>query len=1231
MKKLLLVTSLLSFLSQPFFSQEWAELMNQPNANFYDVQKSFNDYWKDKDVTVKSRGYKVFKRWEYMVEPRVFPTGDLSLLGKNAENFQAFLDTYSNNSGNKFSSSSSNVASTTWSVVGPMGAMTGLAINGLPRKAGRDNFITFHPTIANTLWAGAPVGGLWKTTNNGTNWNTTTDNLSVIGCSDLAIDPSNTNIMYLATGDGDAGDSRSVGVLKSTDGGATWSATGLSAVVSSGLLIRRLIINPTNPQILIAATNAGIYRTTNGGTNWTQINSVNSFDLEFKPGDPNTVYATGTSFYLSTNGGTSFSQISAGIATTGSNRMAVAVTSNSLGLNYVYVIASSSASSGLLGIYRSTNSGVNFTNMATTPDVLANSCNGTGTGGQGWYDLAIAASPLNANEVVVGGVNHWRSTNGGTNWTNIGCWNSTMANPPYVHADVHDLEYNSLGVLYSANDGGTSFYTGSAWTDITGTRNIAQIYRIGLSGTSANYWITGHQDNGSNIYNGTTYNASYPGDGLDCFVDRTNNNNLFAETPNGGLVKSTNGGASWTSASAGLSGNVNWLCPWKQDPQTANTIYCGLSTIWRSSNQGTSWASLAALPITAGAVTEFAIAPTNSLVMYVIKTSGVFVTFNGGTSWTNVTGTIPVGTAAPTFVSVDASDPNTAWVTLSGYSAANKVFMTTNGGATWTNVTGNLPNLPANCIVYQPGTNDIIYVGMDVGVYYKDNSSPNWTLYNIGLPNTKIADLEISPAAPGLLRAATYGRGVYQVDVIPVSAPPSSSFTYTGTICSGVPKTFNDVSTNTPTSWNWSVNPSAGVTITSPTSQNPNITFPSAGVYSVSLNANNAFGPGNISIQAVTVTATPVIAVTGSVQTICSGNPANITASGATTYSWNTGATTAAIAPLPVITTVYTVTGYNGTCSSSKSATINVNATPTVNVTNASICTGSSATITASGAASYLWNTSATSSAISVTPALTTVYTVTGTTGSCTNVKTTTVTVNSTPTVVVNSSTICSGTSANLTASGASTYSWNTGATTAIINPSPVVTTVYTVTGTNGVCSSNKTTTVAVNPSPSVNATSNNSIICQGQQVTLNASGANTYTWQPGSVSGSTITDSPAASIVYTVSGSAANGCVGTNTVSVNVSLCTGVAQLNGNLVNYHVYPNPAKEQITLNITTTKSLEIFVELIDGSGKLSLKQIVRFDRTKIEHQINISSLASGVYFLKLVSKEGDNKTIKLVKE
>ncbi|MDP3567321.1 T9SS type A sorting domain-containing protein [Sediminibacterium sp.] len=1230
MKKLLFFIVIL-FLKQLAFCQEWTEMMHQPNTNLYDVQKSFNDYWQDKDKTVKSRGYKVFKRWEHHVEPRVYPTGDLSLLSKNAENFNDFLENHSITSGNKFTNSNATIASTTWSLVGPLGAMTGSATNGLPRKAGRDNFITFHPTNANTYWVGAPVGGLWKTTNNGTSWATSTDNLNVIGCTDLAIDPSNTNIMYLATGDGYAGDCPSIGVLKSIDGGVSWNTTGLTAGVGGNFLIRRLIINPSNPLILIAATNGGVYRTINGGTNWTQVSTVNSYDCEFKPGDPNTVYSCGAYFYRSTNGGASFTQVTTGIATAGSNRMAIAVTTNVSGLNYVYVVASSSASSGLLGVYRSTDSGVSFSSMATTPDLLANSCAGTGGGGQGWYDLAIAASPLNANEVVVGGVNHWRSLNGGSTWTNIGCWNSTGANPPYVHADVHELEYNSTGVLYSTNDGGIYRYTGSAWTDITSTMNIAQIYRIGLSGTTPNYWITGHQDNGSNIYNGTTYNASYPGDGLDCFVDRTNNNILFTETPYGGLVRSTNGGASWAGITAGLAGSVNWLCPWKQDPLTSTTIYCGRSTIWKSLNQGTTWATTAALPVTAGAVTEFAVAPSNNLVMYVLKNSGVFKTVNGGTSWTNVTTGIPVGTAAPTYVTIDGTDPNTAWVTLSGYSAANKVFMTTNGGTSWTNVTSNLPNLPANCSVYQTGTNGRVYVGMDVGVYYKDIASPNWTLYNLGLPNTNISDLEISPASPTKLRAATYGRGVYEVDVIPTALPPVSGFSYAGTVCSGVPTTFNDASTNSPTIWNWSVIPATGVTINTAASQNPIITFANAGTYSVSLQANNGFGPGNVSTQTVIVTATPTVALTGSVQTICSGNSANLTASGATTYSWNTGATTANINPSPMTTTNYTVTGYNGTCSSFKTATITVSASPTVNVTNASICTGSSATVTASGATTYSWNTGATSAAISVTPAITTIYTVTGTTGICTNIKTTTVTVNSTPTVVVNSATICSGYAANLTASGATTYSWSTGATSSVINPSPIVTTVYTVTGTNGVCASNKTTTVSVIPSPTVNASSNNSVICVGQQVILSATGANTYTWQPGSVSGATVSDTPAATQTYTVSGSGANGCVGVNTVMVTVSLCTGIAQLNGNAIKYSVYPNPAKDEVTLNINSFKLIEIGIELIDASGKLIVKQVVKFDKTRSDQKINISSVSSGVYFIKLISNEGDTQTIKLIKE
>ncbi|MBA3663354.1 MAG: T9SS type A sorting domain-containing protein [Bacteroidetes bacterium] len=1214
-------------------SPDWVEMKSR-GVNFYDIQKAFNEYFKDRDLSVKAIGYKPFKRWEYLVEPRVYPTGDMSVLGQNDANFKAFLE---NNpasvTSGKLVNGSSQIASTTWTAIGPLGAMTGSATNGLPRKAGRDNFITLHPTDPNTYWSGAPAGGLWKTTNNGTSWTTNTDNLTVIGCSDLVVDPTNTLVMYLATGDGDAGDTRSTGVLKTTDGGLTWAATGLTNAVSNYFLIRKMLINPSNTQIIIIASNAGIYRTTNGGTNWTQINTINAYDLEYKPGDPNTVYATSnTAFYLSVNGGTSFALISNGIPTTGANRLSVAVTTADP--NYVYVLRSNT-SSAFGGLYRSVGSGTAFTSMSTTPDILANSCAGTTGSGQGWYDLAIASSPLNKDEVVVGGVNIWRSIDGGGTWGVIGCWNSTVANPPYVHADIHDLEYTSTGTLYTTNDGGTYMYTGTAWTDKTGARNISQIYRIGCSALSVNKWITGHQDNGSNIYNGTTYNASYPGDGMDCFIDRTNDNNMFAATPNGGYVRSTNGGTSWGAANAGLSGNTYWVSPWKQDPTVATTIYGSRTNLWKSTNLGVSWTMLGVIPGTSTqGVVEFAIAPSNNQVIYAIHgTTGVYKTTDGGATWTAFNTGLPTASAQAEFLTIDPTDPNNAWVVFSGYSAGNKVFMTINGGTSWTNVSFNLPNLPANCIVYEPGTNDRVYVGMDVGVYYKDNSTSTWTLYNTGLPNTPIHDLEISPAAPTKLRAATYGRGVYEVDVVPSALPPSSAFTSAGAACTGVPKVFTDISTNGPTAWSWSVTPSAGVVINTASSQNPTITISTAGTYTVSMMASNSFGPGNVSSQTLVVTATPTITVTAAIQTICSGSTATITASGATTYSWNTGATTANISVSPAATTMYTAIGYNGSCiSAAKVATVNVNATPTVVVNNASVCNGNSATVTASGAATYSWNTGATTSAIIVNPASTTIYTVTGTNAGCSNIKTATVTVNATPTItVVGTQTICSGSAANITASGAATYSWNTGATTNAISVAPVITTIYSATGFNGSCTSAITNaTITVNQLPSIGISANNTIVCQGQAISLTGSGALTYTWNPGNITGSVASFTPAASQVYSCTGTDANGCDGNNSVSISVSPCTGM--MNGaEEIGFNVYPNPAKDLLTVAVVSSKQFECSIELVDATGKIVFKQKTKFNANSSELKISMNTFANGIYYMKITTKEGNVQTLKVVKE
>lgn len=1303
MKKSILTLFSVLAITSLVAQEDWREMMQDPNANFYDIKKAADAYWSTHDKDEKGSGYKPYKRWEAFMEPRVYPTGNMYLASQTWANYETFL----NQNASTAKQGNNMIASSTWTPMGPFGAMTGSAC-GLPRKAGRDNFITFHPTTPTTYWVGAPAGGLWKTTNDGASWTTNTDNLSVIGCSDLAIDPTNTNIMYLATGDGNAGDTYCIGVLKSTDGGNTWNTTGLTWTVNQQRMMRRLIINPLNPQVLIAASSAGIWRTANGGTTWTQVSTINAYDVEFKPGDPNTVYAgggaTGTthSFYLSTNGGTSFTIISNGIPTTGCTRINIAVTPANP--NYVYVLRVNT-SYGFASMHQSTASGTVFTQMSTTPDILANSCAGTSGNGQGWYDLACAASPLNANEVVVGGVNHWRSTNGGTTWTNIGCWNSTAANPPYIHADVHELEYTPAGVLYSTNDGGVYKYNGTSWPDLSNPRNIAQQYRIGLSALTANYFITGHQDNGTNLYNGTTYAARYCGDGMDCFIDRTNNNNLFGATPNGGFIRSTDGGNTWGSAQTGMSGTAGWVAPWHQDPVTATTLYAGRSQMFRSTNSGANWTQLTATG-GSGTIVEFAIAPSNNQVIYVIHGTTLFKTTNGGTSWTNVNTGLP---GNKTYIAIDPTDANNAWVTVSGYTAGSKVFMTTNGGTSWTNVSSNLPNLPANCIVYEPGTSDRIYVGMDVGVYYKDNSTTNWTLYNTGLPNTPISDLEMSPANPGKLFAATYGRGVWKVDVV-TAAPPTSSFSVAAaSLCTGTNLQFNDNSTNTPTSWSWSVTPAAGVTINTSTSQNPTINFTTGGSYVVSLQSSNLIGPGTVSSQTITVVATPTITVANNSQTVCAGSVVTYTASGATAYTWSGGGSAAVNTYTPASSTVYTVTGTTSGCSSQRTASVTVNNLPTVSITGgSSICPGGSAALTAAGANTYTWSTSATTTSISVSPTVTTTYTVTGTaTTGCTNTAVRTVTVNPLPTINVStsSSVVCLGQTANLNASGASTYTWmpgslvgaavvtspitnttytvtgtsaagctNTAVRSVTVNPLPIVntsvtnsvicagqsttltasgastytwnpggitgspivvnptsTTVYTVTGRNANgCSNTATRAVTVNPLPTINASSSSSLICTGQTATLNATGAVTYTWNPGGATGASTAVSPTVNTTYSVSGTGSNGCNNTAMYTLSVSACTGIEQI-VNAGGYTIFPNPTTGKLNIQFNVNSQTVINAEVVDALGKVVLKQTLNFNAGENTQSINMASLSNGLYFINLKNTENKSQTIRIVKE
>ncbi len=879
------------------FSQKWEEMRNDPNANFYDIQNVFNEYWKDKPVSERTPAYNEFKRWEYFAEQRVFPSGDLSQLSLTAKNFKDFND--NTNSQQAKGGSGNLIASTTWTAMGPFGNLTYTAFPTYG-CAGRLDFLRIDPSNTLTIYGGGPTSGLWKSTDAGTSWSNLTQFLPVPGCSDLAIDPTNSNNLFLATGDGNSQFSNSVGVLKSTDGGATWVSTGLTYTISNNRHIYRLQINPLNPQILIAATNNGVFRTTNGGNTWAPVLMANVRDIEFKPFGPNTVYAAGQAgFYKSINGGANFNLISAGIFTTGISGMAICTTNNDS--NYVYAVASNTAGA-LAGFFRSTNSGNTFALQTTTNNILGASP--TSTNGPSPYALSIVANPVAKNTVIVGGTYTWYTTTGGS-----GPWTSMIntGSAPYLHVSQHDMTYYPAGTgIYVANDGGLLLYTGPT-TIKTSTMNIMQTLRMGLSSLTPNLWITGHQYNGSGIYNGSNYTFKVGNDGTDCFYDRTSDNNVFASFQNGNFYRSTNAGAGFSPITTGLTGQAGYVAPFKQDPVLPNTLYAGYTDMFTSVNQGTNWTPLA--PITGtGTIIDFAISTSSNQVIYVLKPSGVFKTMNAGTTWTNVTGTIPIGASRPSAVTIDPTDANNAWVTLSGYNNGNKVYVTTNGGTSWTNVTGNLPNIPVNCIMYNVGTNDRIFIGMDAGVFYKDNSSGTWTLFNSALPNTPVYDLEVSPAAPTKIRAALWGRGVYEADLF---LTPASNFSINAASqCAGDPILFLDKSTNSPTSWSWSVTPSGGVSINTATLQNPSITFPSAGTYTVSVMASNGGGPGTTYTQAVTVYSVPIITVANPTRTVCVGSSVSFLASGGSSYNWsNNGGTNPVAVFLPTVATTYTVWG----------------------------------------------------------------------------------------------------------------------------------------------------------------------------------------------------------------------------------------------------------------------------------------------------------------------------------
>ncbi|HAY70387.1 MAG TPA: hypothetical protein DCX89_00720 [Saprospirales bacterium] len=748
------IASFLIF-SNSLYSQPWLENATDAEGklNFFMIRENAEKYWENRPIE-KGKGFKPYKRWEYYWQYRVNPDGSFPDSGITEKNWKEYL--LRNQGKNR-------VNEANWESIGP--SLT----NGGYAGIGRVNCVAFHPTDPDIIWIGAPGGGLWKTTDGGATWITTFDQSVVLGVSGILIDPKKPNIMYIATGDGDASDTYSTGVLKSIDGGVTWQTTGLNWNVSQTRVIRRIIFQPENSSILFAATSNGLYRTLDSGENWTQVLTGNFFDVKANPNSfSNIVYAaTGSTVQKSIDNGATFTIVQ---NISGANRIALGVSNANSG--YLYALASNGSGNGFLGFYQSVDTAKTFTLKATTPNLLGWDSDGGDSGGQGWYDLCLAVDPTDPEVVYTGGVNVWKSTNGGTAWSLRTHW-SGASGVQTVHADQHCMEWQNPTTLWLGNDGGIYKSTngGVNWSDKSNGLIISQMYKLGVSQADAKV-ITGLQDNGTKL-KGTsgTWNDVIGGDGMECAIRPDNASVMYGSLYYGAIRRSTNGGSSWTSIKPSNAGDGAWVTPFVLDPNASQTIYAGFKRVYKSTNQGTNWTALGSSNLNSSALNYLHVAKANSSVIYAGRGSSLYRTTNGGTNWSTMT----VPGSNTVMLAIHPDDADMIWAVRSNYTAGQKVYKSEDGGATWINVSGTLPNLPVNCILFDESTNkDGLYIGMDVGVFYRDNDMEDWELFSTGLPNTPVFELEIKYDTDEIF-AATYGRGLWK-----------SVKKYNGTFCRSV-------------------------------------------------------------------------------------------------------------------------------------------------------------------------------------------------------------------------------------------------------------------------------------------------------------------------------------------------------------------------------------------------------------------------------------------------------------
>lgn len=661
--------------------------------------------------------------------------------------------------------------------------------------AGRTLAIEINRQNPNTMYVGTASGGLWRTRTGGDGaaaWERVTTGFPVLGVSTVRIAPSDTSIMYIGTGEvynpGGAGldpflrpyrGSYGIGILKSTDGGQTWSKA-LDWTYDQGLGVNDIAIDPTDPNIVYAATTIGVYKTTDGGISWTKIHSVSmAMSLALNPIDTDTLYAghgnffsPGYGIYRSYDGGSTWTQCTSGLPSTFGGKIHLDIYERSPGIIMASIGNSTSSANSASWLCRSEDHGQTWSVVSTVDYSLW----------QGWFSHDVDMHPRDSMQLFAVGVECMRSTNGGTTLFTAANNGLVLGTPPiagpdggnnYIHSDIHEVEYHPTqpDTVYFGTDGGVFRRIGFNMGSINGGMQTTQFYNGTSTGTvDTLIYVGGLQDNSTVIWTGSpawqrvvggdgSYSA-LPFDGVPYRLVSAQNLNMFridaAGNINSVIGPSTNGLAAF-------------IAPYRICPTDNDRIYAGRERVFLSYDGGNSWTPTGPTSLDGNFITDIAVSHQNEDVAVcatgpVNGAHHIYTTNDGAGSWIAVNmSSLP--DRYPTDLAFDPLNDSIIYVTYSGFGSGH-VFVTENFGQSWADITGSLPDIPTNAIAIDPDYPHMIYIGNDLGVYVSEDFGNTWNSFETGLPEAVIAmDLVVS-SANRKLRLATHGNGAYQREML---------------------------------------------------------------------------------------------------------------------------------------------------------------------------------------------------------------------------------------------------------------------------------------------------------------------------------------------------------------------------------------------------------------------------------------------------------------------------------